>query len=214
MGKAQSELSCIKSHNYCGWSGNLKLVSGGFFCSPLWKATCLLYCLHGPCQGYIFIKYLPGKPVQWKNTFYLNLKDLRFYPALCWQAACLWSYMLMFSFFISVETSTIFYPTTLNGQFSSIQRKSKFYFSFFLSCLSMLLLVFCLSPTVTKVLRRNFLTIRVLSGTLGHCFFNRTQNSSDQYHWKSYNKSKHTLFIISLFSMTLLYKTSRYIRLN
>lgn len=95
-----------------------------------------------------------------------------------------------------------------------ILEKSKFYFSFFLSCLSMLLLVFCLSPTVTKVLRRNFLTIRVLSGTLGHCFFNRTQNSSDQYHWKSYNRSKHTLFIISLFSMTLLYKTSRYIRLN
>ena len=79
------------------------------------------------------------------------------------------------------------------------EKKNKSYFSFSLSCLSMFLLVFCLLLTATKVLRWNFLMIKVLSGILGHRFLYRTKNSSEQCHWKIYNRSRHTYLFSYIF---------------
>ena len=69
--------------------------------------------------------------------------------------ACLWLPMLMFTFFISEETSTSFYPTTINGQSSSIDRRKNRFYSFFieLSVYQCFLGVFWLSPTFFQSLR-------------------------------------------------------------
>ena len=84
-----------------------------------------------------------------------NVILLKVMPCPLPPAACLQLPMLMFTLFISEETSASFYPITNNVQSSSIARRKNRFYSFFLqlSVYKCFLGVFCLSPTFFQSLR-------------------------------------------------------------